>query len=241
MKWRIAVILIALIGVSLFFSERAKVASRFIQYRLAGKKTVADRLSQYGATADSRLKPYFDKAGVSYPPSAVSMLAIKDQKLLELFARDSDDMWALIRTYPIRAASGTLGPKLMEGDGQVPEGIYAIESLNPNSLYHLSLRLNYPNAFDKRMAAQEGRQNLGSDIMIHGSNVSIGCLAMGDEAAEDLFILTARAGIKNVRVVIAPVDFREQQESARIETDLKWTEALYQQIALEMNALRKPR
>jgi hypothetical protein len=240
MKWRVAVITVVVLGLSLLLSERAKVASRYIQYRLAGKKTVSDRISKYGNAADSRLRPFFDKIGVAYPPAAVTLLAIKDQKQVELFARPSDGLWVLIRTYPIQAASGTLGPKLKEGDGQVPEGIYGIESLNPNSLYHLSLRLNYPNEFDRRMGSEDGRQNLGSDIMIHGSNMSIGCLAMGDEAAEDLFVLAARVGIKNVRVIISPVDFRDMNEIPDLRPDVKWTASLYQLLASEMKAMKKP-
>ena len=69
--------------------------------------------------------------------------------------------------YPILAASGVLGPKLREGDKQVPEGIYGAEALNPNSKFHLSIRLNYPNTFDRRMAQSDGRTQLGGDIMIH--------------------------------------------------------------------------
>jgi hypothetical protein len=38
---------------------------------------------------------------------------------------------------------------------------------------------------------KDGRKNLGSNIMIHGKNCSVGCLAMGDEAAEELFVLAA--------------------------------------------------
>jgi murein L,D-transpeptidase YafK len=68
-----------------------------------------------------------------------------------------------------RVASGGLGPKLGAGDRQGPERIYAIESLNPNSLFHLSMRLNYPNEFDQMRAKQDGRSDLGGDIMIHGS------------------------------------------------------------------------
>src|SRR5204863_8498878 len=63
----------------------------------------------------------------------------------------------------------------------ISEGIYPIESLNPNSRFHLSLRIGYPNAFDRAQAAKEKRTNLGGDIMIHGNSVSIGCLAMGED------------------------------------------------------------
>lgn len=83
-----------------------------------------------------------------------------------------------------------------------PEGVYVIEWLNPNSRYHLSMRVSYPNAWDRQEATRENRTQLGGDIMIHGSNASIGCLAMGDEAAEDLFILAARTGISHVDVIL---------------------------------------
>ncbi|NJN46820.1 MAG: L,D-transpeptidase family protein [Candidatus Competibacteraceae bacterium] len=95
--------------------------------------------------------------------------------------------WQPIKHYPVLAASGTLGPKLCEGDRQVPEGIYRIKSLNPNSAYHLSLELDYPNAFDLRQAERDGRNNPGSAICIHGKAVSVGCLAMGDTAIEELY------------------------------------------------------
>jgi murein L,D-transpeptidase YafK len=74
----------------------------------------------------------------------------------------------------MKRASGKAGPKLREGDGQVPEGIYRIDGLNPNSSYHLSLKLNYPNDFDLEQARTEGRTELGGDIFIHGKAVSIG-------------------------------------------------------------------
>ena len=79
-----------------------------------------------------------------------------------------------------------LGPKLREGDRQVPEGVYTIANMNPNSISHLSLALSYPNDFDRARAAEDGRADntLGGSIMIHGGSGSIGCMAVGDEAAE---------------------------------------------------------
>ena len=159
--------------------------------------------------------------------------------MLEVYVGD-DTRTNFIRRYPILAVSGVLGPKLREGDRQVPEGLYEIESLNPNSAYHVSLRLNYPNALDRAQAAKEGRTNLGSDIMIHGKAASIGCLAMGDEAAEDLFTLAADAGIKNVKVICSPVDFRQRKELPRDVQSPPWTKELYQQIAAQLTALPAP-
>lgn len=197
--------------------------------------TITERLTQYGPTARARLEPYFQKQNVTYPPSQIALIGLKQEKVLEVYARNGTNDFKRIRSYPILAASGGLGPKLREGDRQVPEGIYGIESLNPNSRFHLSLRVDYPNAFDREQAAREGRTNLGGDIMIHGSNVSVGCLAIGDEAAEDLFVLAADTGLKNITVILAPVDFRDEHKSVPASANLPaWTVALYQKLRAQL-------
>ena len=165
-------------------------------------------------------------------------VGLKHEKILEVWACGKENRFSLIRTYPILAASGRLGPKLKEGDRQVPEGLYRIGSLNPNSIFHLSLRINYPNEFDRGQASRENRTNLGSDIMIHGGNVSIGCLAMGDEAAEDLFILAVQTGIDNISVILSPVDFRKRAFPEVTHTLPEWTDVLYKQIKQELSKLK---
>lgn len=196
--------------------------------------TVEDRVAQYGGRAEGRLRPAFERAGVAYPPSEVALLVFKDTRALELYARDSAaDEWRHVTSYAVCGASGKPGPKLMEGDRQVPEGIYGVELLNPASRFHLSLKLDYPNAFDRRMGAADGRVNLGSDIMIHGGAFSVGCLAMGDDVAEDLFILAARTGKDNVRVVIAPTDFRQEQPR-KIMYEPRWVSMLYGSLSEEL-------
>ncbi|WP_232455151.1 L,D-transpeptidase family protein [Oceanisphaera avium] len=117
-------------------------------------------MSEYGYLAEIRMKPYFMRANVSYPPKEVVLLATKEEKALELWAR-SEGEFKFIRSYPISKASGVSGPKLKEGDRQVPEGMYRITHLNPNSQFHLSMRLDYPNSYDLMRAAKEGRRNLG--------------------------------------------------------------------------------
>ena len=200
---------------------------------IRGKWTVAERLDQFGAAAAHRLQPYFQQAGLSFPPPKIALLAFKDSKQLHLYASNREGAWRWVRTYPIQAASGLLGPKLREGDQQVPEGIYQIELLNPNSLFHVSLRLNYPNAFDKQMAALEGRTQLGGDIMLHGKAKSIGCLAMGDTVAEELFALAAWVGKDNMQVIIAPTDFR-QANAALPDNVPNWTNELYTQLKMQL-------
>lgn len=174
------------------------------------RATVPERLAQYGESARARWAPYFKQAGVSYPPTKVVLVGLKLERTLEVYAANGDTAPRFIRSLPILAASGALGPKLKQGDMQVPEGLYRIESLNPNSAFHLSLRINYPNAEDRTQARHDRRTDLGGDIMIHGNRVSIGCLAMGDQAAEDLFTLAADTKLSGLSVILSPVDFRKR-------------------------------
>lgn len=97
----------------------------------------------------------------------------KETSALELWVL-GDDRYRLFRRYDICRWSGDLGPKLAEGDGQSPEGFYSVTPglMNPNSRYHLSFNLGYPNAYDR----YHGRT--GSYLMVHGDCVSIGCFAM---------------------------------------------------------------
>jgi murein L,D-transpeptidase YafK len=96
----------------------------------------------------------------------------------------------LIRIYPIAAASGGPGPKRREGDMQVPEGVYHVARFNPNSRFHLSLGLNYPNKAD---LIQGNSSRPGGDIYIHGNQVSIGCLAMTDPKIDEIYSLASSA------------------------------------------------
>ena len=143
--------------------------------------------------------------------------------------------WINPVVYKMTAFSGKLGPKLKEGDRQIPEGIYCVEYMNPNSSYHLSFKVSYPNDFDKAMAAKEGRTNLGGDIMIHGSNATIGCVPIGDEGIEDVFYLVAKVGFKNVEIVIAPYDMRKGRRPELEQSSLAWYPRLCDDIFAALN------
>jgi L,D-transpeptidase catalytic domain len=208
-----------------------------LRAKFVGAATVADRVAQYGTVARERLAPLFQRAGVAYPPARFVLAAFKHERELHLFAGDDGTPLALVKIYPVLAASGRLGPKLRAGDRQVPEGIYTIDSLNPNSRFHLSLRLNYPNEFDQMRAEQDGRSDLGGDIMIHGDAVSIGCLAMGDAAAEELFVLAADVGWQKGRVVISPVDFRRTTIPVDFLPPTPWTADLHALLRTEIGLL----
>jgi murein L,D-transpeptidase YafK len=73
----------------------------------------------------------------------------------------------VLRTYRIALGRNPVGAKEQEGDGRTPEGTYAITGRNPQSAFHRSLRISYPNAADRRRAARAGVRP-GGDIMIHG-------------------------------------------------------------------------
>jgi hypothetical protein len=193
----------ALLGVSILALCIAGV------FRAVRRVSVQDRLDQYGQPVRLRLEEDFRRAGLAWPARQVTFVGIKDARRLEFYARNSpDEPWRYVKAWPILAASGQAGPKLREGDRQVPEGIYAAESLNPNSRFHLALRVGYPNKLDRAIAAGQGRENLGGDIMIHGSDVSAGCLAIGDLAAEEIFVVSALAGVEEVRILLTPTDLR---------------------------------
>jgi hypothetical protein len=203
-------------------------------------KTVENRLAEFGNSARERLRPYFAQSGLEYPPQAVTMLTLKLEGRLELYAPTPSGAQKFVWATQILAASGELGPKLREGDYQVPEGVYPVESLNPNSLFHVSLRVGYPNRFDREKARLDQRSNLGGDIMIHGGAASVGCIAVGDEAAEKLFVLANDVGLTNITVVISPVDFRARALPESPETSPVWTAELYELLKSRLSELPKP-
>jgi len=220
------------------FLGNGKTFVKSINFPFVGDKTIEDVEKEIGKKIDKKLKPYFKKAEVSYPPSKIAFLVFKKEKILELWAI-KQNKWAYIRSYPVLAASGKSGPKLKEGDRQVPEGIYDIIVLNPNSYFHFAMLINYPNDFDIGKAEKEGRTNLGGDICIHGDAVSIGCIAVGDEAIEELFIIVNHVGMENVKVVIAPWDFRKKAVKIDKNTKITWLPELYKLIDKELKNYHK--
>jgi murein L,D-transpeptidase YafK len=149
------------------------------------------------------LKTDLQNSGLEYPPRGVLIRVFKRERVLELWVRARDagrnrGTFRLFRSYPVCAASGDLGPKRRSGDGQVPEGFYVVNRFNPSSSFHLSLGLNYPNAADRIVGV---RGNLGGDIFIHGSCVSIGCVAITDDFIEEVYLLASAASARGQRQV----------------------------------------
>ena len=132
----------------------------------------------------------------------------KDESLLEVWIRSGTE-YEHLKDYAICAYSGHLGPKLQEGDRQAPEGFYKIKKhqLNPNSKFHLSFNLGYPNKYDRAHA------RTGSFLMVHGNCVSDGCYAMTDDKIEEIYALVERAlnkGQKYVQVHAYPFMMTEK-------------------------------
>lgn len=212
-------------------AKAASAAKR--RYTLKGK------LKEIAPIALARVQAKFDNAKVQWPPAELAYVAIKDERWLEVYARSKLGNWSFVHRYKVLGASGKSGPKLVRGDKQVPEGVYRISYLNPNSAYHVSMRVSYPNAFDRDMAAKDGRKDLGGDIMIHGKNLSAGCLAVGDESAEELFVLANEVGPSNVTVLIAPTDLRSKEPPSR-DGSPAWVPKLYAELSGTMARFKAP-
>ncbi|MBF0294346.1 MAG: L,D-transpeptidase family protein [Magnetococcales bacterium] len=183
----------------------------------------------YHHAVRTRMAAAFESAGLPFPPPRLALLAFKQERRLELWGAEPGKSPRWIKNYPFTAFSGELGPKRKQGDRQIPEGIYRITFLNPESSYHLSMKLDYPNEYDRAMAIADRRKDLGGDIFIHGDSYSVGCIALGDRAIEELFVLTALSGQENIQVIISPYDLRRHKEIEPVAR-VPWTRELYARI-----------
>jgi murein L,D-transpeptidase YafK len=143
------------------------------------------------------------KAIGSTPGAAMMMRIFKQDSVLEVWKETSGGDFALLKTYNICAWSGGLGPKLVEGDRQAPEGFYDITPalMNPNSNYYLAFNTGFPNKFDRAY----GRT--GANLMVHGDCSSSGCYAMTDQEIAEIFALVRESfagGNKSVQLAIFP-------------------------------------
>lgn len=204
--------------------------------KLSLDKAIDRAVARYGLQTEPQLLGYFNKANVNYPPRDVAFLTFKKERDLQLWARDDvHKVWRFIHKYPLTAFSGRLGPKLKEKDGQIPEGVYRLTSFNPFSSMHLSMMINYPNHYDRLQASKDGRKNLGGNIFLHGKTLSVGCLAIGDKAIDQLFLLVRRVGLSHTQVIIAPNDLRHAKPATSNFAQPRWISELYQQLAKELS------
>ncbi|GKX57335.1 hypothetical protein SOASR030_34470 [Leminorella grimontii] len=159
-----------------------------------------------GLMPDERTEPFPDGAQIKreiQPGDRLFIRILKAEDKLELWYSDGVHPFDKYKTYTICTYSGGLGPKKAEGDGKSPEGFYATNRglLNPNSRYHLSFNIDYPNAYDRANGFT------GSFIMVHGGCASVGCYAMTDPIIEEIYGLVEQAldgGQRSIPVHIFP-------------------------------------
>ena len=170
----------------------------------------------------------FESVGIEYPPAQIFMRAFKHERVLELWASDSmGAKFQLIKSYPFTAYCGDLGPKRKEGDLQIPEGFYHINLFNPASNYHLSMQINYPNKSDRIRTTDP--KHPGGLIFIHGNRVTIGCIPIGDQAIEELYVICVDAkssGQDKIPVHIFPCRFDAKENITLIAAYTKNNPAL---------------
>ena len=191
--------------------------------------------------AEARVRPSLERdlkaAGLEFG-APVFIRAFKEQRVLELFVQNrGSGKFDLFRSYRIAGISGKLGPKLAEGDLQVPEGFYFVppSAMKPDSRYHLAFNIGYPNAYDRH----HGRT--GSLIMVHGNRFSIGCLAMTDEKIEEIYTLCAAShagGQRFFRVHVFP--FRMTEDRMKRAAGSEWA-AFWNNLKEGYDAFEKTR
>ncbi|MFA8450489.1 MAG: murein L,D-transpeptidase family protein [Bacteroidales bacterium] len=171
----------------------------------SNQNDAALRLKQAHKEKDAIIDKLLKQNHITKTKLQLYLRAFKQEKKLELWAKDNDSIsFKLIKTYDICSASGNVGPKRKEGDRQVPEGFYHIDRFNPRSRFHLSLGLNYPNTSDKILS---DKNQPGNNIFIHGSCVSVGCLAITDDRIKEVYLfclLAKMAKQKSIPVSIFP-------------------------------------
>jgi murein L,D-transpeptidase YafK len=174
----------------IFFSMTVIVGgSSFSQTSLVDiKGSSMNSLNIFDRTQDT-LRKQFEAKKIAFPPKEMYVRSFKYDRVLEVWVKDDiKGQFKLFKTYKVCQQSGTMGPKRMEGDYQVPEGFYYINEFNPNSNYHLALGLNYPNTSDK-ILSDSLHLRPGGDIYIHGDCVSTGCIPITDAPIEELYML----------------------------------------------------
>lgn len=202
-------LLVGVLIVSSAFAQTASNNFRFMDYQRS-----FPRISEAMKRKEDTLMKQFKEKNLPWPIKSIYLRSFKYDSQLEVWVRnDRNEPYKLFKTYKVCAMAGTLGPKRMQGDYQVPEGFYYINEFNPKSTYHLSLGLNYPNSSDRILGDS---LQPGGDIYIHGSCVTTGCIPITDQQIEELYILAAMArseGQDFIPVHIFPIQFKNKKSS----------------------------
>lgn len=125
-------------------------------------------------------------------PEVTRVVVYKDARKMYLLHHTQ-----ALKVYDIHLGGTPVGHKQFEGDGKTPEGHYVIDRRNPNSKFHLSIGIDYPNEADRAYALSQGKRP-GGDIFIHGrpklyrswgDDWTAGCIAVTDQEIEDIYAM----------------------------------------------------
>jgi murein L,D-transpeptidase YafK len=183
---------------------------------------------------DDTLKAQFAQMGLQYPPKQIYIRSFKYDSQLEVWVRNnSKEQFKLFKTYKVCALSGSLGPKRVEGDYQVPEGFYYISEFKPSTEFHLALGLNYPNASDELLSDST---KPGGDIYIHGNCLTVGCIPIKDDPIEEVYVLATHAknnGQDFIPVHIFPIRY-DVPKSVEYLIKVSNEDKIYQKFAINI-------
>ena len=158
----------------------------FARGQLENERVIAARIDKR-----FEIKKLFRERNIPFPAEQIYMRVFKRERVLELWVQPTgQDKFALLKSYNICALSNKPGPKRVRGDLQTPEGYYYINNFNPQSGYHLSLGVNYPNESDRILGDGEP---MGGDIYIHGGCKTAGCVAVTDDNIKEIYWLAVEA------------------------------------------------
>lgn len=200
----------------------------FAQPPKMGGPSFIDYQKSFTRTADvfkrkvDTLQKQFKEKGLTWPAKYLYLRSFKYDSQLEVWVKNEiTDPYKLFKSYRVCALAGSMGPKRMEGDYQVPEGFYYINEFNPKSSYHLSMGINYPNESDRKLSDSI---QPGGEIFIHGSCVTVGCIPLTDDKVEEVYTIAAYAkdlGQDFIPVHIFPIKFDVKRSSEYFENILK--------------------
>lgn len=180
------------------------------------------RVANAFTNKEEMMRKEFASKGLEWPAKYVFIRSFKFDSQLEVWVKnDVKAKYKLFKTYRVCMQSGTMGPKRLQGDYQVPEGFYYINEFNPHSNYHLSLGLNYPNASDRILS---DAMRPGSGIYIHGSCVSVGCVSVNDNDIEEIYIISSyakAAGQEFIPVHIFPIRYNSKRSLDYLNNTVK--------------------
>src|SRR6266567_1429613 len=215
-RLRLKIALLLFVALScLQLASPSNLSFREEQYRFPRVRTAS-------AEKNEILRQLFANKSLAYPPRMILLRAFKKEAQLEFWVEGSPGKpYSLVKTYPICATSGRIGPKRRFGDEQVPEGFYELDWFNPQSNFYLSLHVSYPNESDRILGE---RKNPGGDIFLHGNCVTIGCLPITDDGIKEVYWLAVLArtnGQMHLPIEIFPAHMTDHEldELARERPD----------------------